>query len=87
MAAEDYHHPIEDPIEAHVVEVTLCEEVERKPMRHIRYQLRCIALGVKESLTYPPDPLNLESSRAVLCGRKGLVADPIACRLKFKKCS
>jgi hypothetical protein len=37
-AVEGCQRPTEDPIEAHGVEVELCEEAERKPIWDIRHQ-------------------------------------------------
>jgi hypothetical protein len=69
MAVEGRHRLTEDQIEGHVVEVMLFEGGGRKPKLRIPRQLMFLEdRTVEGSLTYPPNPLDLEYSRAAPCG-------------------
>lgn len=68
-AVEGCYDPTAVRIVAHVAEVTLYEAAERKPKLPVRCQLVLVTIvPVEGSLTYPPDSLNLECSRATPCG-------------------
>ena len=67
MAAEGCHGLQEDRVEAHVEEVRLSEEAERKPVCG-QHQLTLMDISRSGgSLTYPPNPLDLEYSWFVPC--------------------
>jgi hypothetical protein len=69
MAVEGRHRPTDDPVEGHVVEVMPFEGGGRKSKLHIPHQLMFLIDGTVEgSLTYPPNPLDLEYSQAAPCG-------------------